>query len=109
MVGGVRSPFEPYSNPCQGKETRSRIRHFLLPVTRKLRNKEREALKTLPALIETLETERDHLAASLNSPKYYQDTSNDPTRDAAHLSSLETRISDAYEQWGALDTLSADQ
>ena len=72
-------------------------------------NKDREALKTLPGIIETLETERDHLAALLNSPKYYQDTSNDPTRDAAHLSSLETRISDAYEQWGALETLSADQ
>ena len=74
-----------------------------------LRNKEREALKTLPALIETLETERDHLATSLNSPEYYRDTSNDPTRDAAHLSSLETRISNAYEQWGVLETLSADQ
>ena len=80
-----------------------------MPSPRKLRNKEREALKTLPALIETLEAERDHLAASLHSPEYYGDSSNDPTRDAAHLSSLETRISDAYEQWSALETLAADQ
>jgi hypothetical protein len=80
-----------------------------MPSPRKLKNKEREALKTLPALIETLEAERDHLAASLHSPEYYGDSSNDPTRDAAHLSSLETRISDAYEQWSALETLAADQ
>lgn len=81
----------------------------VIDVPRKLLNKEREALKTLPIRIENLETERDALATNLNSPEYYSNSANDTTRDAAHLSSLETRISDAYEQWGALETLSADQ
>jgi ATP-binding cassette subfamily F protein uup len=94
---------------AKGKKPVCGVATSSIPSPRKLRNKERDALKTLPALIETLETERDHLAATLNSPEYYRDSSNDPTRDAAHLSSLETRISDAYEQWGALETLAADQ
>ena len=76
---------------------------------RKLRNKEREALKTLPALIETLETERDNLAATLNSPEYYRDSANDPTLDTAHLSDLENHIRDAYDQWETLETLAAAQ
>jgi ATP-binding cassette subfamily F protein uup len=76
---------------------------------RKLRNKEREALKTLPALIETLEAERDNLAATLNSPEYYRDSANNPTLDTAHLSDLENHIRDAYDQWETLETLAAAQ
>ncbi|SVB87444.1 uncharacterized protein METZ01_LOCUS240298, partial [marine metagenome] len=76
---------------------------------RKLLNKEREALNALPALIETLEAERDALAATLNSPDYYRDSANDPTRDAAHLADLETRILEAYQQWENLDSFAAIQ
>ena len=76
---------------------------------RKLLNKEREALKTLPVLIETLEAERDVLAATLNSPDYYRDSANDPTHDAAHLADLEIRILEAYQQWENLDSFAAIQ
>ena len=68
-----------------------------------LLNKEREALKTLPALIEKLESERDQLAANLNSPEYYKDTSNDPAKDADRLADLEKQILQAYEEWEALE------
>ena len=68
-----------------------------------LLNKEREALKTLPALIEKLESDRDQLATNLNSPEYYKDTSNDPAKDADRLADLEKQILQAYEEWEALE------
>ena len=69
-----------------------------------LLNKEREALKTLPALIESLEAERDQLAATLNSPDYYTNPANDPNQDAARLAALEARVIEAYEKWENLET-----
>jgi hypothetical protein len=56
-----------------------------------------------------LETERDNLAATLNSPEYYRDSANNPTLDTAHLSDLENHIRDAYDQWETLETLAAAQ
>ena len=68
-----------------------------------LLNKEREALKMLPAFIEKLESDRDQIAANLNSPEYYKDTSNDPTKDANRLADLEKQIFQAYEEWEVLE------
>ena len=77
--------------------------------SRKLLNKEREALKTLPALIETLETERDQLTATLNSPDYCRDPDKDHAPAVDRLADLETRIHQAYEQWETLDELATAQ
>ena len=98
-------------SPCPkpAKSTKPTAHSISRTRPRKLLNKEREALKTLPVLIETLEAERDALAVSLNSPDYYRDSANDPTRDAAHLADLETRILEAYQQWENLDSFAAIQ
>ncbi|MFP6887503.1 MAG: ATP-binding cassette domain-containing protein, partial [Opitutales bacterium] len=103
-----RNPAKP-SPASSAHKTGSAPSESTEPRPRKLLNKEREALKTLPVLIETLEAERDALAATLNSPDYYRDSANDPTRDTAHLADLETRILEAYQQWENLDSFAAIQ
>ena len=71
--------------------------------TRKLSNKEREALKTLPGRIEALEAEHAALSEKMATAEYYQDSSNDPAADAAKLEQLETDTLEAYEQLEALE------
>lgn len=73
--------------------------------TRKLSNKEREALKTLPAKIDALETEHAALSAKMATAEYYQDAGNDPAADAAKLEALEAKTLDAYTQWEELEAL----
>ncbi|WP_269524967.1 ATP-binding cassette domain-containing protein [Coraliomargarita parva] len=75
------------------------------PQKRKLLNKEREALKTLPGRIEQLENEHAALSAQMATNEYYQDPKNDPAKDAARLEALETETLAAYEQWEALSAL----
>ena len=72
---------------------------------RKLLNKEREALRSLPLLIEKLEAEQEALAETMNDPSYYADKANDPKVDAEHLEDLQRRIMEAYEEWEQLDEL----
>ena len=70
--------------------------------TRKLSNKEREALTALPGLIEQLEAEHTSLSEKMASADYYQDQSNDPATDATRIEQLEMQTLEAYEQWEAL-------
>lgn len=72
---------------------------------RKLSNKEREALKTLPTRIEALEKEHAELSARMAKSEYYQDKKNDPAADAARLEQLENETLQAYEQLEELDAL----
>jgi ATP-binding cassette subfamily F protein uup len=69
---------------------------------RKLTNKEREALKTLPALIAKLEAEHTTLSEKMASADYYQDKSSDLSGDASRLEKLEADTMEAYEQWESL-------
>lgn len=75
---------------------------------RKLSNKEREALKTLPKKIEQLESDHASLSAKMATAEYYQDPSNDPAKDAEQLEALETATLEAYEQWEAIEALAAE-
>jgi ATP-binding cassette subfamily F protein uup len=72
---------------------------------RKLSNKEREALKTLPKLIEKLEAEHAALSQKMSSTAYYQDSNSDLSGDAAKLEQLEADTLEAYEQLEAVDGL----
>ncbi|MGJ8652411.1 MAG: ATP-binding cassette domain-containing protein [Opitutaceae bacterium] len=72
------------------------------PEKRKLTNKEREALKTLPKTIEKLEAEHAKLSKKMASSEYYQDPKSNLTEDAKRLEQLESETLEAYEQWEAL-------
>ena len=72
---------------------------------RKLSNKEREALKTLPARIEQPEQAHAELSAKMATAEYYQDSANDPAKDAQRLEQLESDTLEAYEQWESIEAL----
>jgi ATP-binding cassette subfamily F protein uup len=69
---------------------------------RKLTNKEREALKTLPVQIKQLEAEHAALSEKMASAEYYQNKSSDMAGDAKRLEQLEADTMAAYEQFEAL-------
>ncbi len=75
------------------------------PKARTLSNKEREALKTLPAKIEQLEAEHTKLSALMATSEYYQDPKSNLSADAKRLEQLEADTLAAYEQWEALSEL----
>jgi len=77
------------------------------PPKRKLLNKEREALKTLPVEIERMEAERDRITSAMQDPNYYRDPQNNPQKDQKELEKLEIDILAAYEQWDELEALSS--
>ncbi|MDQ8193856.1 ATP-binding cassette domain-containing protein [Coraliomargarita sp. SDUM461004] len=69
---------------------------------RKLSNKEREALKSLPTKIEQLEAEHAALTSLMATPEYYQNQENDLSGDAQRLEKMENDILEAYEQLESL-------
>lgn len=76
------------------------------PKKRKLLNKEREALKNLPGIIEQMEAERNRIAQEMQDPDYYRNPKNDPMKDQAELERLELEVSQSYERWEELEALS---
>lgn len=73
--------------------------------TRKLTNKERDELKKLPKLIETLEAELEKLNITLNDPDFYR-------RDPAEIKTVTERaeavphqLETAFNRWAELDSL----
>jgi ATP-binding cassette subfamily F protein uup len=76
------------------------------PKKRKVLNKEREALKNLPGMIEQMEAERNRITQAMQDPSYYRNPENDPMKDQAELERLELEISKSYEQWEELEALS---
>lgn len=76
---------------------------------RTLTFKENRELEALPALIESLESERDSLYETLGDPHFYQ-------REGRRIPELKTRIgeveggiADAYERWEVLDAIGRAQ
>ena len=77
------------------------------PSKRKLLNKEREALKSLPFDIEEMEAARDRITLAMQEPYYYRDPNNDPHEDQKKLEKLENDILTAYERWDELESLAS--
>lgn len=74
---------------------------------RKLSNRERHDLETLPGRIEELENEQSTLHATLADPEFYQgDHAEALARANTRLAELEREIETAYERWGEVEALS---
>ncbi len=73
------------------------------PKKRKLLNKEREALATLPGKIEEMEAERDRITALMQETDYYRNSQNDPVGDQQKLEKLENEILQSYQRWEELE------
>jgi ATP-binding cassette subfamily F protein uup len=70
---------------------------------KKLSFKEQRELDSLPALIETLETEIGGLHAAMAGPDYYRQPGELLARDQARLRDLEGRLAAAFARWEALE------
>ena len=65
--------------------------------------KEQRELESLPAVIETLETEMAALHSAMAEPDYYRQAGDVLARDQARLCDLESRLAEAFARWEALE------
>jgi ATP-binding cassette subfamily F protein uup len=74
---------------------------------RKLTNKEKQELETLPRRIEELETEQQELYDAMSDPGFYkQDGPSSPSaRAAERLQTIKNELSRAYHRWEELESI----
>jgi len=73
---------------------------------RKLSFKEKRELETLPATIETLETEQAELQNRMGDPGFYQSATGDEVASAtARLQALEGELESTYARWQELEEI----
>ncbi len=75
--------------------------------TRKLTNKERDELKSLPGKIEALEAELAGLHERLNDPGFYRRPSEEIRQTTERAEDIPCELDTAYERWAELDGLQA--
>ena len=97
MTGSTTQKSNPVKQSVSNKQSE--------PKKRKLLNKEREALKNLPGMIEQMEADRNRITQAIQDPSYYRNPENDPMKDQAELERLELEISKSYEEWEELEAL----
>ena len=73
--------------------------------SKKLSNKDKEALIELPKQIEKMEAERDQITAAMQNPDYYRNPKSDPSGDQANLEKLEVQIASSYSRWEELEAI----
>lgn len=74
------------------------------PALKKKRSfKEQRELESLPALIDTLETQMAELHAAMAEPDYYRQPGDLLARDQARLRDLELQLAAAFTRWEALE------
>ena len=73
--------------------------------SKKLSNKDKEALIELPKQIEKMEAERDQITAAMQNPDYYRNPKSDPSGDQANLEKLEVQLASSYSRWEELEAI----
>ena len=73
--------------------------------SRKLYNKERGELKSLPKLIEQLEAELETLSQTMADPSFYQKTKDEIAVATARAEEIPKKLEDAFERWDELERL----
>ena len=94
----VKSESKPPSTSPTPPAKRERQR------TRKLTNREREELSSLPDRITTLEAERDQIHETMSHPAVYQDSARIPDLKS-RLEAIEPELQEAYTRWEELDAI----
>ncbi|MCP4151316.1 MAG: ATP-binding cassette domain-containing protein, partial [bacterium] len=72
---------------------------------RKLSNKQRQELESLPLRIEELESEQERLYAEMAEPEFYKQDATKITRVGTRLESLKQELADTYHRWEELEEL----
>jgi ATP-binding cassette subfamily F protein uup len=74
------------------------------PAPKKKRSfKEQRELDSLPALIDTLETDIASLHAAMAVPDYFRQAGDVLARDQARVRDLEAQLAQAFARWEALE------
>ncbi|HEY5653127.1 MAG TPA: ATP-binding cassette domain-containing protein [Pontiella sp.] len=73
--------------------------------TRRLSNKEREELKSLPKQIEELEAELDELQQSMTDPCFYQRPKDEITAATKRAEAIPLELEKSFERWEELESL----
>ena len=73
--------------------------------SKKLSNKDKDALIELTKQIEKMEAERDQITAAMQNPDYYRNPKSDPSGDQANLEKLEVQIASSYSRWEELEAI----
>ena len=76
---------------------------------RTLTFKENRELEALPALIESLESERDSLHKTLGDPDFYKREGQRMPELKTRIGEIEGELADAYERWEVLDAINRAQ
>ena len=100
-----RSPVSS-PEPVPEKKTAPVTRNTSSTRTRKLTNKERQELETLPTLIESLEEEQEQLIAQMGDPDFYRQEPGTITKANERLETIKKQLTDSYSRWAELDLLS---
>ena len=72
---------------------------------RKLSNREREELKTLPATIEKFEKELEELQLQMSDPTFYRKSKEEISSANQRAESLPQKLEYAYQRWEELDAM----
>ncbi|HLP60356.1 MAG TPA: hypothetical protein VK186_16060, partial [Candidatus Deferrimicrobium sp.] len=72
---------------------------------RKLTNKEKLELETLPKRIEELETEEHELYQTMSDPGFYKQDPVTVTGATGRLEALKNELSQAYQRWEELENI----
>jgi ATP-binding cassette subfamily F protein uup len=70
---------------------------------RKLSYNEQRELESLPALIETLETEQDELQQRFSEAGFYQQSGSEIAKVTSRLEALQQELQTAYSRWETLE------
>jgi len=76
---------------------------------RTLTFKENREIEALPALIESLESERDSLHKTLGDPDFYKGEGQRIPELKTRIGEIEGELADAYERWEVLEAISRAQ
>jgi ATP-binding cassette subfamily F protein uup len=97
------APAQTEKSAKQGSPRRKQERPRILTF------REKKELETLPALIESLEAERDGLYEVLADPEFYKREANGIPAAKARTGELEKEIAEAYARWELLEAIMNSQ
>jgi ATP-binding cassette subfamily F protein uup len=97
-------PAHPAAAASGAKEKHNKPRQR----SRKLTNKERQELETLPQHIEDMEAEQEQLYNAMADPEFYKQDGQTITNATTRLEALKQELARAYHRWEELEILKTD-
>ena len=109
-IGEYAGGYDDWLSQSRGKRKAEEEKKQSTPTekkisTRKLSNKEREELKSLPIRIELLEAELEELQQAMADPAFYQQDKEKIASATARAEAIPTELEKSFERWEELESL----